>query len=209
MDSFHDPQIESIGVIPSIFQRLEKYNMISYFYNWAATLCFPSYNSWKKLVNPKIHSFEINRWKTFCVGHPLCSLADTFFDNINPSKFWTLSHTYPDLVKSMHTQLRILGNFGFIGGVPWLSGTDGQFCFLCKSDIDDNLHFILDFFSFLGNFYLLFSKLVDMIKQCCNANVSTLTLNKISNLNHHGKSLFLVGFPFLVLKIYQLKLNCQ
>ena len=144
VNSFHDPHLEAIGVIPSIFQALEKYTLISYFYNWAAVSCFPSYKSWRKLVNQKVHSFEIDRWKACCVGHPSYSLEDTFFGNISPSKFWTLPHTSPDLVKIMHTQLRILGNFGFSGGVPWLNGTNSQLCFLCKSAIDDNLHFILD-----------------------------------------------------------------
>ena len=40
VNSFHDPQTESTGVIPSIFQALKKYNLISYFYNLAATSCF-------------------------------------------------------------------------------------------------------------------------------------------------------------------------
>ena len=38
-------------------------------------------------VYGKIHSFAIDRWKAFCVGHPSFSLADTLFDNIGPSEF--------------------------------------------------------------------------------------------------------------------------
>ena len=95
------------------------------------------------------------------MGHPSHSLADTFFDNISPSKFWTFSHTYPDLVKSMHTQLRILGSFGFNCGVTWPSGTEGQLFFLCKSAIGDNHHCRLP--SFRENFDLLFSKITDSV----------------------------------------------
>ena len=72
----------------------------------------------------------------------------------------------------MHTQLCILGNFGFNGGVPWVSGTDGQLCFLCKSATDNNRHFILDYPSFGENFDLSFSKITDMLKQCLNASFS-------------------------------------
>ena len=39
-----------------------------------------------------------------------------------------------------------------------------------------------------------------MIKQFCDVSVSTLTLNKISNLNHREKALFLLGCPILSLK---------
>ena len=100
----------------------------------------------------------------------------------------------------MHTQLRILVNFGFTGGVPWLSGTDGQPCFLCKSTTDENLHSVLDYPLYRENFDLLFSKIVNMIKQCCNTSVSTLTLNKNSNLNHREKVLFFQGCPILSLE---------
>ena len=100
----------------------------------------------------------------------------------------------------MHTQLRILGSFGFNRGVPWLNRTDGQLCFLCKSTTDDNLHFILDCPSSLEHFDSLFSKIADMIKQCCNASVSTLTLTKISNLDRHEKVLFLLGYSILSLE---------
>ena len=39
-----------------------------------------------------------------------------------------------------------------------------------------------------------------MIKQCCNASVSTLTLNETSNLNPHEKVLFLLGCPIFSLE---------
>ena len=39
-----------------------------------------------------------------------------------------------------------------------------------------------------------------MIKQCCNASVSTLTFNIISNLNRRAKVPFLLGCPILSLE---------
>ena len=54
--------------------------------------------------------------------------------------------------------------------------------------------------SFRENFHFLFSKTADIIKQCCNASVSTLTLNETSNLNPHEEVLFLLGCPILSLE---------
>ena len=67
-----------------------------------------------------------------------------------------------------------------------------NFIFLCKSAIDDNLHFILDCPSFREKFDLIFSKIADMIRQCCNASVSTFTLNKSLEFRTAVKS----SFPF-------------
>ena len=53
---------------------------------------------------------------------------------------------YPDLVKHLHAQIRLMGNFGINGCVPWLTSTDGEHCLLCKESfsVEDVSHFLLD-----------------------------------------------------------------
>ena len=40
-------------------------------------------------------------------------------------------------------QIRLMGNFGINGGVPWLTNTDGELCLLCKESVEDVSHFPL------------------------------------------------------------------
>ena len=44
----------------------------------------------------------------------------------------------------MHIQIRLIGNFGLYGGVPWHVGTNGSLCLICKEGTEDVAHFLLD-----------------------------------------------------------------
>ena len=44
----------------------------------------------------------------------------------------------------MHTQVRLMGNFGFNGSVSWLKDTQGTLWFICNKDIENLDHFLLD-----------------------------------------------------------------
>ena len=59
--------------------------------------------------------------------------------------FWSLADESDlDLVTRVHTQVRLMGNFGLGGSVPWLKDTEGTLCFICKEDIENLDHFLLD-----------------------------------------------------------------
>ena len=47
--SFFDPDITSLGVLPSIAEALHKYELFHCFENWHNSSTFPIYSSWKKL----------------------------------------------------------------------------------------------------------------------------------------------------------------
>ena len=64
-----------------------------------------------------------------------------------------------DLVKRLHIQIRLMGNFGFNGDVPWLSGTDGAQCFICKQNVESVTHFLLDCPNFRENVDFIWNKL--------------------------------------------------
>ena len=55
-------------------------------------------------------------------------LPQTFL-TCSKERFWPIADRYPDLVSRLHVQIRLMGNFGFNGGVPWLTNTDGELCF--------------------------------------------------------------------------------
>ena len=45
---------------------------------------------------------------------------------------FSIADLYPDLVRHLHVQIRLMGNFGINGGVPWLTSTDGDFVFFAN-----------------------------------------------------------------------------
>ena len=62
-------------------------------------------------------------------------VAQTCLENISPYQFcsWSIADRYPDLVSRLHVQIRLMGNLGLNGGVPWLTNTDGELVFFAKT----------------------------------------------------------------------------
>ena len=118
--------------------------------------------------------------------------------------------------------MRIMGNFGLNGGVPWLEGTNRCACFICQEGVEDNLHFLLDCSFLRQHFSLLWSKLQQKILNLDLVDGPGI-VSFLNNLDHANKALFLLGgllLPFqkqmcimickfvslAVYKIYQLRL---
>ena len=55
----------------------------------------------------------------------------TCLKNGSSFRFWSLANQFPDLISRLHVQVRLMGNFGFNGSLPWLQNTDGAICFIC------------------------------------------------------------------------------
>ena len=66
--------------------------------------------------------------------------------------FWAIADTYPDLVARRHVQVRLMGNFGLNGGIPWLAETDVALCFTCREDNETLCHFFFGYPTFKPNF---------------------------------------------------------
>ena len=49
---------------------------------------------------------------------------------VSSFRFWPLANQFPHLVSRMHVQVRLMGNFGLNGSLPWLQNTDGAICFI-------------------------------------------------------------------------------
>ena len=105
---------------------------------------FSSYQNWKKNVTGKILAFESERSSQFCKAHPDMRVTQAYFENMLSRHFWSLTGEYPDLVTGMHTQVRLMGNFGLNGSVPWLKDKEGTLCFICNENVENLDHFLLD-----------------------------------------------------------------
>ena len=65
--SYFDPNIKSVGVLPSICDTLCKYNLFIYFETWFHNSVFPCYEEWKLIVYHEVRTSEMNKWTEYCV----------------------------------------------------------------------------------------------------------------------------------------------
>ena len=130
LDSFFNANIciTYWGVLAIICDSLHKYNLFHHLELWFRESIFPTYSNWKTIVKTKIREKEAYDWFRFCSDHPGMRVAQTFLENISSYQFWSIADRYPDLVSRLHVQIRLMGNFGLNGDVPWLTNTDGEFC---------------------------------------------------------------------------------
>ena len=150
--SFLEADLTPIGVLPSICEALNKYDLFHYFQSWFLDSSFPSYSHWNSIVKTKIRERESREWHQFCTDHPGMHVAQECLANVSPEQFWSIADNYPDLVKCLHVQIRLAGNFGLNGGVPWLLNTEGALCFICKENVENVNHFLLEYREFRNNF---------------------------------------------------------
>ena len=152
VDDFFNSSLTSIGVLPSICDALCKYDLFHYLQFWNRDSSSATYMQWKSIVKTKIWEKENDEWLSYCQDHPGMHVAQACLLNTPPHQFWSLADDYPDLVSRLHIQVRIMGNFGFNGGVPWLSRMQGAFCFICKENVENVSHFLHDCKEFRQNF---------------------------------------------------------
>ena len=124
----------------SFSEVLGKYDLFRNFELWLNNSTFPTYTDWKRMVRDWI--FESEAWSQFCDSHPDMHVAQTCFGNMSNQQFWSIADEYPDLGTRLHTQARLMGNFGLNVSVPWLKAH--FVCFIYKEDIENTDHFLLD-----------------------------------------------------------------
>ena len=104
-----DLNIESTSVLPSICDTLCNYNLFTYFETWFHNSVFPCYEEWKSIVYRGVRNSEMIKWTWYSVSHPNLNLAKACIDNIPPQQCWSLTDQYPDLVRHLHVQVRLIG----------------------------------------------------------------------------------------------------
>ena len=95
-------------------------------------------------MKTKVRNFEENAWADYCINHPSMHIAQACLKDATHYQFWCLADNYPDLVSRMRIQIRPMDNFGLNCGVPWLAGTNGSLCCICKQGTEDVTRFLLD-----------------------------------------------------------------
>ena len=150
-ESLFDKNVKLIGILPSICEALNKYDLFNYFEIRFNSSTFPTYGNWKSIVKNKVRDLESKSWLEFCSGHPNMHVAQACLENVSTSKFWSLADLYPDLVSRLHIQVRLMGNLCLDGGIPWLFNTEGTYCFICKGNTETVYHHFMECPSFRDN----------------------------------------------------------
>ena len=100
---------------------------------------------------------------------------------------WSIADRYPHLISRLHVQIRLMGNFGLNGCVPWLTNTDSKLClFFFKNSVEDVNHFLSGCPSFRDNFKTLWSKLRPKII-AFNPSDGTQISHFVTSLNRQQK----------------------
>ena len=192
VDSFFDESISSLGILPSLYEALHRYELFDCFESYFHNSTFPNYSSWKTIVKNKINKYEENALNEYALSHPNLDIARACLENVPPRMFWATANIYPDLVACRHVQVRLMGNFGLNGGIPWLAETDGSLYFTCREDNETLCHFFFDCPTFKPNFDSL---LCNLLLKASNLNAAdeTQISQFIINLDRFHKTLLLLG----------------
>ena len=85
-----------------------------------------------------------------------------------------------------------MGNFGFNGGVPWLSRKQGALCFICKENVENVSHFLHDCTEFRQNFDSIWLNLKQKVISANPIDGSQI-FDFVSHLDRQQKTLLLLG----------------
>ena len=104
---------------------------------------FPSCCKWKAIVNSRLFRIHDSRPEAVGLEVPNLKLVLSAFTSMNPNFYWFLTSEMPDLVPKRHTQLRVMGNSGMQGGIPWLGNSCKSIYPISQSEEEDNYNFLL------------------------------------------------------------------
>ena len=88
----------------------------------------------------------------------------------------------------IRTQIRLLVNAGLRGSIPWLQGTNGITCQLCKLEPEDNFHFMLRCNIMKPEWNKFWEKLLSTVEVNCRQECDVLT-RFLRNLNNYSRVL--------------------
>ena len=151
--------------------------------------CFP-YRKWKSIVNCRLFSIHDSQLQAVSLEVPNVKVVLSDFVCVNPNFCWFLTSEMPDLVPKRRTQRRVMVNAGLQSGVPWLRNSCKSICPICKSEEEDNYHFLLRCKAMRPEFDLFWSKLFSLIETKATFEVDVI-INFLKNLDDHNKVLLL------------------
>ena len=160
---------------------------MTYVLFWKKSSLFPSYRKWKSIVNTRLFRMHDSQLQATSLEVPNVKLVLSAFTSMNPNFYWPLTSEIPDLVPKRRTQLRDMVNAGLKGGVPWLRNSCKGICPVCKSEEEDNNHFLLRCKAMRLEFDLFWSKLFSLIETKPTFEADVI-INFLRNLDDHSKA---------------------
>ena len=142
--SYSDTSIVSLGVLHSICQAPHKGDLFNHFDSLYHDSSLQTYASCKTTMKRKIWEFGENSWSSFVLDHPNLSLTEACSTTVSQHMFRSISDQYPHLACRLHVQVRLMGNFGLNGGIPWITNADDALSFVCKEHTETLCHFLFD-----------------------------------------------------------------
>ena len=76
-----------MGMLPSIIEALNKYDLFHFFVSWFHDSTFPTYANWRYIVKTNMRKFEDNAWADYCVNHPGMDITQACLRNVTPYYF--------------------------------------------------------------------------------------------------------------------------
>ena len=192
LDFFDGDNSSPHGFLHEIVCLLEKYELMTYVLFWKNSSLFPSYRKWKSIVNSRLFKMHDSQIQAVSLEVPNVKLVFSAFTSTNPSFYWSLTSEMPDVVPKRHTQLRVMVNAGLQGGVPWLRNSCQIICPICKSEDEDNYHFLLCCKAVRPEFDLFWSKLFSLIETNATFEADVI-INFLRNVDDHNKILLFTG----------------
>ena len=192
LQSFQGPENYITGFVKDTIDCLAKYGLEPYLEQWARVSMFPSYSSWKRIVNSKLFAIDRSKVGSMVLNHTSPCTYSFILKNTAPAKFWSLSSLFQDLLPKFRTQIRLIGSFGLQGSIPWLKDLSEALCPLCKAEVEDNINFFFNCNSLMNEWDTFWAKLYKKIERVCTSESKTFKLFN-SNLDQVTKLSFLVG----------------
>ena len=113
---FRNPDCVPTGFMGDIVRLLKKYDLHSYFSLWINVGLFPSYSSWRRIVDKKVYKYD--REKLLSFASESSDLTVSIFRSLRPHSFWSIISSFPDLVLKFRNQVSLMGSHGLQGGIP-------------------------------------------------------------------------------------------
>ena len=187
---FRNPDCIPTGSMGDIVGLLKKYGLHSYFIMWINADLFPSYSSWKRIVNKTVYKYD--KEKLLSYASESSNLTVSIFQSLPPHSFWSITSSFPDLVPKFRKQVRLMGSHGLQGGISWLKETDQAICPLCKSGTEDLTHFLLKYSALKDEWEFFWESLFSKVEICCPHEAGTFKIFSV-NLNDDSKCRLLLG----------------
>ena len=158
----------------------------------------------------KVRHFRIHdsQLQAVSLEVPNVKLVFSAFTSMNPSFHRSLTFEMPDLLPKRRTQLRVMVNAGLQGGVPWLRNSCKSICPICKSEEEDNYHFLLCCKGMRPEFDLFWSKLFSLIQTKATFKADVI-INFLRNLDNHSKVFAPHRWPKATLPALYKRIHCS